>query len=289
MNNPIIFTERFDTTPDQIWQALTNVEAMKKWYFDVQDFVAVEGNDFYFYESGETREFLHRCKITRIEPPIVFAHTWSYPDHSKGSSLVTWEIMPEDDKTLVRITHDGVENFADGGTAFLRENFAAGWEAIMKNLLRNYLYHIQKLVFNIEIKAEASLVWKLLWNPESYTEWTSPFCEGSYYKGELAKGERVQFLVPLGEGMYSDIEFVKENELMILKHIGYMSDFKEIPLDEETRKWTGAFEIYRLKQDDDMTRLTVEVDTLPEYMEHMNEKFPLSLQKLKAMAENRLD
>jgi hypothetical protein len=73
--------------------------------------------------------------------------------------------------------------------------------------------------------------------------------------------------------------------LIIFKHIGNLKDLKEQPVDAESEKWTGSFELYRLNEVDGITTVTAEIDCLSEYLEYMNSKFPLALQELKNISE----
>lgn len=282
---PIIVTQLIDIPAGDVWNALTLESELKKWYFQVQDYVFEEGKEFTFYESEDSHMFLHRCKFLRIIPHKLIETTWEHPSHSKGVSVLKWEIEPRAEKTFVKLTHSGIENFADAGPAFSKENFEAGWKAIVKTTLRNYLYGIEKLVFEIEVKATSENLWQKLWHDGNYTLWTEPFCEGSYFTGNLKYGERVHFLTPSGEGMYSDVTWFIENELIVFSHIGMMKDNLELPVDSETEKWTGCFELYKLKQNGEFTTLKVEVDAIPDYADYTKTRFPLALQRLKELAE----
>jgi uncharacterized protein YndB with AHSA1/START domain len=277
----------FDASKSQVWEALTNPEIMKVWYFDIPIFDLNVGAEFSFYE-GEKKEYLHRCKILKVEDQKLFQHTWEHPEQSKGSSTLTWEIEELDgNKVQVTLSHEGLENFADAGPNFAPENYEMGWNAIVKTNLRNYLYNIKRLVFTQEINALASEIWNTMWDKESYTNWTTPFCAGTYYKGELEMGNRIHFLTPKGDGMYSDVGYMIKNKLIIISHIGNISDFKELAIDAETAKWTGSFETYKLSEVHGTTTVTAEVDCIPEYIDFMNDKFPLALQELKKISENK--
>lgn len=283
----VTVTHTFDSPLDTVWNALSDGNELKKWYFPVQNYVFEIGKEFTFYESDSSHNFLHQCQFLNIIPQQLIEYSWAHPNQSKGSSVVKWELQDEGGtKTKLTLTHTGVENFADAGPDFSKANYEMGWNAIVKTTLRNYLYGIKKLVFEIDINATKEKVWAALWEKESYTAWTKPFCEGSYYEGELALGNRVHLLSPSGEGMYSDIAFFKENELMVFKHIGMLKEKKELPLDAETEKWTGSFESYMLKETNGTTELKVEVDTIGSYVDWMNNVFPLALSVLKKIAEN---
>lgn len=275
----------FNTTQMQVWEALTKSEIMKVWYFKIPNFELIEGKEFHFYENEGTN-FLHVCKILKIENQHLFQHTWTHPAQSKGSSIVTWEINEiEKGKVKVTLTHEGIETFVDGGADFAPANYEMGWNALVKTNLRNYLYNIQKIVFSVEIKASAESIWEKMWDKETYRKWVTPFCEGTYFTGEIALGNRIHFIAPSFDGMYSDVFYLVPNKLIIFKHIGNLKDLKEQPVDAEAEKWTGSFELYRLNEVDGITTVTSEIDCLSEYLEYMNSKFPLALQELKNISE----
>lgn len=275
----------FDATKSQVWDALTNTEIMKVWYFDISNFKLAVGSEFSFYE-GDKKEYLHEGEILKAEQNEVLQHTWKHPQQSKGSSIVTWEIEESDDKKVkVTLSHEGLENFADGGPNFAPANYEMGWNAIVKTNLRNYLYGIKKIVFEQEIKASAETVWDKMWDKKSYTDWTTPFCAGTYYTGEIELGSRIHFIAPSFDGMYSDVFYLIPNKLIIFKHIGNLKDLKELPIDAEAERWTGSFETYKLNEVDGVTTVTAEIDCVPEYINYMEEKFPLALQELKKISE----
>lgn len=274
-----------ETSKQKVWEAITNPEVMKVWYFDMSNFKLEIGNVFSFYET-DGRTFFHECKILNFEENKMLQHTWTHPQQSKGSSIVTWTIEElESGKVEVTLTHEGVDSFADGGEKFAPANYEMGWNALVKTSLRNYLYNIQKLVFSVEINAKSDAVWNKMWNKETYTQWVTPFCEGTYFTGEMELGSRIHFIAPSFDGMYSDVFYLIPNELVIFKHIGNLKNLEEQPIDEESEKWTGCFEVYKLKEKEGKTTVSAEIDCMPEYINYMNEKFPLALQELKKISE----
>jgi len=92
---------------------------------------------------------------------------------------------------------------------------------------------------------------------------------------------------PGGEGMNSVIETKIPNEYMAFKHIGEMKDFKELPLNEETKKWSGAMETYRLTADDEFTDLVVQVDVIEKHLDYFKEVFPGALERIKDLSEKK--
>ncbi|MEW7291334.1 hypothetical protein [Aquimarina sp. 2304DJ70-9] len=141
---------------------------------------------------------------------------------------------------------------------------------------------INRLQFSIDIKAGKTKIWEALWNENSYRDWTSVFFEGSYAITENWKeGSKVLFLSPDQSGIYSIIETHIPNKIIIFKHIGNVVKGKEQPIDDETKKWSGAAEIYALTEGTDYNTLTVEIDVLDEHLDFMTARFPKALETIK--------
>jgi uncharacterized protein YndB with AHSA1/START domain len=128
-----------NATATQIWNALTVVNLMKEWYFEMFDYTPELGNIFYFFEPGENKKFKHVCEILEFLPNEKFSHTWSYPSLTKGSSVVTWNLNEVNGVTTVTLTHEGLSSFADGGSDFEEANFKAGWNEILHKSLKQFV------------------------------------------------------------------------------------------------------------------------------------------------------
>jgi len=146
---------------------------------------------------------------------------------------------------------------------------------------------INRLHFSIEIAAERSRIWKAIWEEDSYRAWASVFYEGSYIVVENWEvGSTVHFLGPDQAGIYSQIVKHEPNQIIQFKHIGSVVKGKEQAIDEETKKWSGATEIYRLKEGDNGIILEAELDVMDEHLEYMTQTFPLALEKIKSNCLN---
>ena len=100
------------------------------------------------------------------------------------------------------------------------------------------------------------------------------------------EGDSVHFLAPNGDGMYSVIEKKIDNQLMSFRHIGNIKDFKELPLDEETKLWCNSKETYELKEENNQTQLTVSINALENYVGFFNETMPKAIELIKNLSEN---
>jgi hypothetical protein len=142
---------------------------------------------------------------------------------------------------------------------------------------------INRLEFSIEIKAEKSTIWKALWDESYYRDWAGVFAEGSYYLiDEWKVGNKIMFLGPDENGIYSTIETLIPNKAIQFKHIGSVVKGKEQPIDDESRKWSGATENYSLHEGMDSITLLIQIDILDEHLEFMTSKFPKALEKIKS-------
>ncbi len=137
MPGSLVF-ERFYQAPlALVWQAITNREAMKRWYFDLADFQPRVGFEFQFVVEHEGKTYDHRCQVTEVIPRKKIAYTWRYHGHT-GDSLVAFELFPEGGQTRLRLTHEGLGNFPSL-PEFARAKFQQGWTHILDEGLKGFL------------------------------------------------------------------------------------------------------------------------------------------------------
>jgi uncharacterized protein YndB with AHSA1/START domain len=127
----------FNAPVARVWKALTDVDQMRVWYFDLKEFKPKVGFEFAFVVEHQGNTYDHRCQITEVIPQKKIAYTWRYEGH-EGNSLVTIELFPEGEKTRLKLTHEGLETFPKTA-AFARENFEKGWTEIIGSSLKQYV------------------------------------------------------------------------------------------------------------------------------------------------------
>ena len=121
----------------RVWKALTDVDQMRQWYFDLKEFKPQVGFEFEFVVEHEGNNYHHLCKVTEIIPQKKIAYTWRYKGEP-GDSLVTFELSGQGEKTRVTVTHTGIETFPKT-PAYQRKNFEAGWTAIIGTELKQFV------------------------------------------------------------------------------------------------------------------------------------------------------
>ena len=139
MTNEPIFMDVLVAAPvSTVWNALTNAEEMKAWYFDLPGFTPAVGYEFTFTGGTEEKSYLHLCRVTEVVEEKILTYSWRYDGYA-GNSFVTWELFAEGEKTRVQLTHAGLETFPEENPDFAKQNFVEGWNAIVNTSLKKYV------------------------------------------------------------------------------------------------------------------------------------------------------
>jgi uncharacterized protein YndB with AHSA1/START domain len=138
----IIIERTFNAPVARVWKALTDVDQMREWYFDLKEFKPAVGFEFEFVVEHEGNTYHHLCRVTEVAPQKKIAYTWRYKGEP-GNSLVTIELSPDGARTRLKLTHTGIETFPKT-PAYARKNFEAGWTAIIGTELKQFVEQKQK-------------------------------------------------------------------------------------------------------------------------------------------------
>lgn len=139
MSNPLIIEKLVNAPVQKVWQALTDKDQMKQWYFVLDDFKAEKGFEFSFPGQGSKGEqYIHLCKIIEVVPLKKLQYSWTYKDY-EGYSEVSFELFEQGDKTLVKLTHTGLESFPKNNPDFGRDSFTVGWTELITKLLPGFV------------------------------------------------------------------------------------------------------------------------------------------------------
>ncbi|NNC89260.1 MAG: SRPBCC domain-containing protein [Akkermansiaceae bacterium] len=139
--DPIVVEETYAAPLADVWDALTDVNRMRKWYFaDIPAFEAEVGFETQFTVESGGRTFPHLWKITEVVPPRSITYNWKYGGYP-GDSLVSFDLFEADGGTMLRLTHRVVESFPGDIPEFQRESAVAGWTYFLRESLRKHLEH----------------------------------------------------------------------------------------------------------------------------------------------------
>src|SRR4051812_17953320 len=93
-NEPIVIERTLNAPATKVWQAITDADQMRQWYFNLPEFKPEVGFEFQFEGGPDDRKYLHLCKITEVIPGKKLTHSWRYGGLA-GNSFVTFELFPE--------------------------------------------------------------------------------------------------------------------------------------------------------------------------------------------------
>ncbi len=126
-----VFEIYIRTTPERLWEAITDPETRRKYHFG-----SVPVTD---WKPGSRIEMQHpkapgplgEGEVLEADPPRRLVHTmvalWSDDVRSEGSSRVTWEIEPVGDSCRLLLTHDELREGAN-------PEIYGGWPMILSGL-----------------------------------------------------------------------------------------------------------------------------------------------------------
>jgi hypothetical protein len=119
---------------------------------------------------------------------------------------------------------------------------------------------------------------------KTYEHWTSAFNPTSTYEGSWEKGSKILF-VGFDEngkkgGMVSTVESNEPAKFVSILHYGFLDGQNEITTGEQVEQWAGGHENYTFQELNSTTTLTVDIDSVEEYLDYFNQTYPKALDKL---------
>ena len=134
----IIVEARFKTSSEKLWQAITDEDQMRQWFFEnIPAFNPEEGFETQFNVKSNGRNFLHQWKIMRVIPKQELIVNWKYGGYP-GESFVTFKLKEDNGSTYLQLMHEGIETFPDSIPEFKRESCEEGWNFFV-NQLKDFL------------------------------------------------------------------------------------------------------------------------------------------------------
>ena len=137
-NRTVSIQKVLDAPSSKVWEALTDRQNMKDWYFDIPDFKPVIGQEFIFEGGPPEKIYIHLCKIVELVPGKKIAYTWRYEGY-KGVSTVSFTLTPHGNKTQLNLEHKDLDSFPSDNPDLAIANFEAGWTELIDKLLPEYL------------------------------------------------------------------------------------------------------------------------------------------------------
>lgn len=176
---PIVIERVFDAPAQTVWQAITDPNQMKQWYFaPLNSFKPEVGFETQFNVRHNEKDYLHIWKVTEVVPGKKITYNWKYGG-KPGESSVTFELFPEGNKTKLKLTHEGLETFLpESNPELARGNFVQGWTHF-SSALKQFVegakeLPAQELVVTRVFDAPGELVWNAWTDPKQVAQWWGP-------------------------------------------------------------------------------------------------------------------
>lgn len=139
--NNIVLEKTYNAPISLVWQAITEEQHMRNWYFDFKGQFQLEiGHTFDWYAGDlKDKQWLHRGEMLEIVPNKKLVHTWAYPGYA-GKAIAYWELSEVDAATTkLNFRFEFAEPFDVNEPALVRDNFVNGWNELILNSLEQYL------------------------------------------------------------------------------------------------------------------------------------------------------
>ena len=124
-----VFEIYIKTTPERLWQAVTDTDMRAKYNFGAV--VTSDWTPGSAYEGVGGDSVIFEGENLEIDPPRRLVQTyrahWGKDVETEGTSRVTWEIEPVGDSCLLRVTHDELRSDAN-------EQLYGGWPMILSGV-----------------------------------------------------------------------------------------------------------------------------------------------------------
>jgi len=137
---PVILERTFKSSIEKVWPALTDIQQMRQWYFpQLNEFRPERGFETQFDVHHEGTDWLHIWKIAEVAPLRRITIEWKFGGHP-GTSVLTFELIPDGKRTKLRLTHSGLRSFMpEKHPSLAQENFIKGWTQFMDEGLKEFL------------------------------------------------------------------------------------------------------------------------------------------------------
>ena len=136
---PVVVAQDYSCSADLLWQAITDINRMRHWYFDsIPDFRAEVGFKTRFDVDTGERVFPHCWEVIEVEPGRKIAYNWRF-DGYPGASVSVFEVSGDDSSSQLTLTCLVIEDFPDDIPEFTRDSCLGGWNYFLKESLHSYL------------------------------------------------------------------------------------------------------------------------------------------------------
>ena len=137
--DPVVIEQSFDVEVAKVWDAITNPDQMRQWYFtEIEDFQPQTGFETQFDVDCEGTIYTHCWTVREVVPLERISYQWRYLGRS-GDSAATWDLTVGENATLLHFSHEVLEPFPADDPNFSREAAVTGWDYFINDRLKDFL------------------------------------------------------------------------------------------------------------------------------------------------------
>lgn len=136
---PVVVSQDFPCSASALWEAITDIDKMRHWYFDnIPDFKAEVGFKTQFDVDAGERIFRHHWEVVEVVPGRKIAYVWQF-DGYPGTSISVFEVAGDEAGSRLTLSCPVTEDFPDDIPEFTRDSCLGGWNYFIGESLNAYL------------------------------------------------------------------------------------------------------------------------------------------------------
>lgn len=136
---PFVIEMEYNAPVEKVWKAVTDINEMRQWYFDLPSFTSKVGVPMEFEKIEDPEIFsLDKCMAVEVIEGKKISYTWKYEVYP-GNSLVTFELFEEGKKTKLQFTHQGLETYPVSNPDVARDNIFSSWRYMLDTAIKVFL------------------------------------------------------------------------------------------------------------------------------------------------------
>lgn len=130
MKPELIYTTYIRTTPEKLWNAITNPEFTRQYWGGNENVSDWKPGSKWAHISGDEQRAVHIIgKVVESVPPKRLVLTWADPADEADVSRVTFQIEPVDDEVRLDVIHGDFRLGSD-----MVNKVSGGWPRVLSSL-----------------------------------------------------------------------------------------------------------------------------------------------------------
>ncbi len=126
MTNEFIYTTYIKSTPEKVWQAITNPEFTRQ-YWEKENISDWKEGSEWKHVTPDGKSVKIMGKILESNPPIKLVMTWASPENKADESQVSFDISSVEDMVRLDVVHTNL-------SADMARGVTSGWPRVLSSM-----------------------------------------------------------------------------------------------------------------------------------------------------------